>query len=107
MIRRPPRSTLFPYTTLFRSFGCAKGGSVFNFVMEIERVSFPEAVRIVAEKAGVPLPALEDDRRVEARARGAVDVIKLNAGGVGWGGQQRPRGGGGGRAPREDDSGRS
>src|SRR2546428_7445689 len=57
MIRRPPRSTLFPYTTLFRStkqifhcFGCGVGGDVFKFVMLIENLSFPEALRRVAEK---------------------------------------------------------
>lgn len=41
----------------FKCFGCGKGGSVFNFIMEIEGSSFPEAVETVAEKSGIALPA--------------------------------------------------
>lgn len=40
---------------LFYCFGCHKGGSLFNFVMEIEGISFIEAVKLVAEKSGIPL----------------------------------------------------
>src|SRR2546427_7491154 len=66
MIRRPPRSTLFPYTTLFRSqffhcFGCQAGGDVFSFVMLAEKVPFPEALELVAEKCGIPIPATRQD----------------------------------------------
>ncbi len=41
---------------IFRCFGCGKGGNVFGFVMEIERITFSEAVRMLAEKAGIELP---------------------------------------------------
>ena len=64
---------------IFYCFGCGKGGSVFNFVMEMERVSFPEAIRIVAEKAGVPLPVMEEDKKFEARRKEADEVIELNS----------------------------
>jgi DNA primase len=37
-------------------FGCKAGGDVFNFVQQIEHVTFPEAVRIVAEKCGISIP---------------------------------------------------
>src|SRR5438128_7795473 len=43
---------------IFHCFGCGAGGDVFAFVMLAEKVSFPEAVRIVAEKCGVPIPAV-------------------------------------------------
>src|SRR5262245_23291306 len=42
---------------LFHCFGCNVGGDVFKFVMLAERVTFPESIRIVAEKCGVPIPA--------------------------------------------------
>ncbi len=42
----------------FKCYGCNKAGSVFDFVMEKERVSFPEALRILAAKAGVELPSI-------------------------------------------------
>ncbi len=41
----------------FKCFGCGKAGDIFTFVMEIESCSFPEAVRTVAEKMGIPVPA--------------------------------------------------
>lgn len=64
---------------IFYCFGCGKGGSVFNFVMEMERVSFPEAIRIVAEKAGVPMPVMVEDKKFEERRKEADEVIQLNS----------------------------
>ncbi len=63
---------------------CGKGGSVFNFVMEIERVSFPEAVKIVAEKANVPLPAMVEDKKFEARKKESDEIIELNSWALAW-----------------------
>jgi DNA primase len=44
---------------IFRCFGCGLGGDVFKFVMEIEHLSFPEAVRFIAERHGIRLPVPE------------------------------------------------
>ncbi|MCR5655424.1 MAG: DNA primase [Lachnospiraceae bacterium] len=41
---------------MFKCFGCGIGGNVFSFIMEYENASFPEAVKILAERAGVELP---------------------------------------------------
>src|SRR5690348_11069230 len=38
-------------------FGCGVGGDVFKFVMEMDKIAFPEAVRAVAEKCGIAIPA--------------------------------------------------
>jgi DNA primase len=51
-------------------FGCHEKGDVFNFVMKMEGLSFPEAVRAVAAKAGVPLPKREFSSPEEARQYG-------------------------------------
>jgi len=67
-------------TKLGTVHNCGKGGSVFNFVMELEGLSFPESIRVVAEKAGVPLPELVDDKRFETKRKEADEVIQLN----GW-----------------------
>jgi DNA primase len=68
-----------PTKDIFYCFGCGKGGSVFNFVMEIERVSFPESIKIVAEKANVSLPVMVDDGKFEDRRKEADEVIQLNS----------------------------
>src|SRR5215470_10103095 len=54
---------------VFHCFGCGAGGDVFEFVKRIENVSFPEALRIVAGKFGVPIPANSgfDERKAEEK----------------------------------------
>ncbi len=48
---KTPSFSVSPAKEIFYCFGCHKGGSVFTFVMEMERVAFPDAIRIVAEKS--------------------------------------------------------
>ena len=79
-----PSFSVNPAKEIFYCFGCQKGGSVFNFVMEIERVTFPEAVKLVAEKSGVPLPKMVDDSRFESRKRESDQVIELNQWALQW-----------------------
>src|SRR5438132_3855088 len=69
---------------MFFCFGCHKGGTVFNFIMEMERVTFPEAIKIVAEKSGVPLLKMIDDDRFETRKRDSDQVIELNQWALQW-----------------------
>ena len=73
-----------PAKEIFYCFGCHKGGNVFNFVMEMERIAFPEAIKIVAEKTGVPLPKQIDDSRFEARKRESDQIIDLNQWALAW-----------------------
>ncbi|MDX2032542.1 MAG: DNA primase [Blastocatellia bacterium] len=64
---------------MFKCFGCGKGGSVFNFVMEIEGCSFPESVKIVADKCGIPIPAVtEDPREHEEREQQRAELLRMN-----------------------------
>ena len=85
---KTPSFSVSPAKEIFYCFGCHKGGSVFNFVMEMERISFPEAIKLVAEKSGVPLPKLVDDSRFEARRNEADAVIELNKWALEWWEQQ-------------------
>jgi DNA primase len=85
---KTPSFSVSPTKEIFFCFGCHKGGSVFNFVMEIERVSFPEAIRIVADKVGMPLPKMVEDGRFEARRQEADEVIELNSWATDWWQQQ-------------------
>ena len=85
---KTPSFSVSPTKEIFYCFGCHKGGTVFNFVMEIERVSFPEAIRIVADKIGMPLPTMIDDGRFEARRQESDEVVQLNAWAMDWWQQQ-------------------
>lgn len=85
---KTPSFSVSPTKEIFYCFGCHKGGSVFNFVMEMERVPFPEAIKIIAEKSGVPLPQLVEDSRFEARQQEKDEVIQLNSWALDWWEQQ-------------------
>ncbi len=54
----------------FYCFGCHEKGDVFTFVMKLENISFPEAVRVVAAKCGIALPKREFSSPEEARDAG-------------------------------------
>ncbi len=51
-----PSFSVSPDTNLFYCFGCHKGGGIFQFLMEMESLSFPDAVRRLGEKVGVDIP---------------------------------------------------
>src|SRR5215216_3590920 len=85
---KTPSFSVSPAKEIFYCFGCHKGGSVFTFVMEIERVAFPEAIKIVADKVGMPLPKMVDDGRFEMRRQEADQVIQLNSWAMDWWQQQ-------------------
>jgi len=50
---------------VYHCFGCKAGGSAIQFVMDIERLEFPEAVRHIAERVNMPLPELVNDPQYE------------------------------------------
>ena len=53
---KTPSFNVNPGMGIYKCFGCGEGGDVFSFVSQIEGLSFPEAVRLLAERAGVVLP---------------------------------------------------
>ncbi len=52
---KTPSFTVSPTKQVWHCFGCGKGGDLFSFIMEIEKLSFPEALRLLAPRAGVIL----------------------------------------------------
>ncbi|MCI0486131.1 MAG: DNA primase [Blastocatellia bacterium] len=63
---------------IYKCFGCGAGGTVFDFVMQIEGCSFPEALRIVAEKSGISVPAAEETEDYKKLERDRDVVNRLN-----------------------------
>lgn len=57
---KSPSFSVSPDRQYFHCFGCHKGGDVFTFISEIERVSFREALEMLAEKSGIALPTVEN-----------------------------------------------
>ena len=66
---KTPSFSVSPDKQIYHCFGCGKGGGVINFVMEIENLSFPEAVEFLARRAGMTVPEESGDRDSKKRAR--------------------------------------
>src|SRR5947209_1410735 len=64
---KTPSFSVHATRQFYHCFGCGVSGDVFSFVQKIENVAFPEAVRIVAQKMGVPLPKVTYSSPEEAR----------------------------------------
>ena len=58
---KTPSFSVSPSKQIYHCFGCGKGGSVINFIMEIENLSFPEAVEFLARRAGMKVPEQQSD----------------------------------------------
>lgn len=58
---KTPSFVVSPDKQIFHCFGCSKGGNVFTFLMEMEGVSFPEAVRTLAGQLGIEIPRDRQD----------------------------------------------
>jgi DNA primase len=64
---KTPSFTVNPKQNIFYCFGCHAGGDAFEFLRRHDRLEFPEAVRLLAERAGVPLPGREATPETGAR----------------------------------------
>jgi DNA primase len=64
---KTPSFSVHASRQFFHCFGCGKSGDVFKFVQELENISFPEAIRLVAQKMGVPMPKATFSSEGEAR----------------------------------------
>ncbi len=61
---KTPSFMVSPERQLFHCFGCGEGGNIFNFLMKYEKLSFFEAVKMLAQKSGVTLPVDEEKENI-------------------------------------------
>jgi len=69
---KTPSFNVLPLKQFYYCFGCHAGGDVFKFVMEIEGVTFPEALKELAERHGIPIPKRAQYADDESRLREAI-----------------------------------
>ena len=75
---KSPSFTVSPTRNGFHCFGCGKGGNVITFIMEMEKIAFPEALRLLAEKAGIALPKPQETQRDQEQERIRERMQNLN-----------------------------
>ena len=61
----------------YKCFGCGVGGDVYKFVMEIEGYTFPETLKLLAERNGIPIPKRTEYSDADSKLRGAL--IEMHA----------------------------
>ena len=72
---KTPSFAVHPVKQIYHCFGCGAGGDVFKFVMEMDKSTFPEAIRTVAEKCGIAIPKPRErspEERRENQQRSAL-----------------------------------
>ncbi len=74
---KTPSFLVSPEKQIWHCFGCEKGGDIFSFIMEIEGVSFVEALRILAPKAGVTLK--RQDPKLTSQRNRLLDILEISA----------------------------
>ncbi|MCM1159639.1 MAG: DNA primase [Roseburia sp.] len=67
-----------PGKQMYYCFGCGAGGNVFTFIMNYENYSFPEAVKLLADRAGVPLPELEYNEEMKKKESRRATLLEIN-----------------------------
>src|SRR5271154_2285382 len=82
---KSPSFSVHAVRQFYHCFGCGVSGDVFGFVGKIENVGFPESVRIVAQKCGIPLPKREFSSPEEAAgARLRTKLLELQETAAAW-----------------------
>ena len=74
---KTPSFNVSPEKQMYHCFGCGVGGNVFTFVMELEKVSFIESVRTLADRAGITLPTDGGDTTQATENEGLYNACRL------------------------------
>ena len=75
---KTPSFSVTPGKQMYYCFGCGAGGNVFNFIMEYENYTFGEALKHLADRAGVELPQIEYSKEVREKAQERAELLEIN-----------------------------
>ena len=75
---KSPSFSVSPSKQMYYCFGCGAGGNVFTFMMTYENYTFPEAVKQLAERAGIALPEVEYSDEVKKREGKRAKLLEVN-----------------------------
>ena len=75
---KSPSFSVSPQKQMYYCFGCGAGGNVITFVMEYESYTFSEAVKMLADRAGIKLPEVEYSKEERAKADKRSTLLEIN-----------------------------
>ena len=75
---KSPSFSVSPSKQMYYCFGCGAGGNVFTFLMEYENYSFMEALRVLADRAGIQLPQQEYSQEAKEQADLKATLLEVN-----------------------------
>ena len=75
---KSPSFSVTPSKQMYYCFGCGNGGNVFTFIMEYENFTFGEALKFLADRAGVELPKMEYSKEAKEKAERKALLLEIN-----------------------------
>jgi len=75
---KSPSFSVSPAKQMYYCFGCGAGGNVFTFLQQYENYSFPEAIKVLAQRAGVSLPELEYSEEAQKQENRRAKLLEIN-----------------------------
>lgn len=75
---KTPSFSVTPSKQMFYCFGCGEGGNVFSFIMKYENYTFTEALKMLAERAGIPLPEIDYSTEARQQADLKTAILEIN-----------------------------
>ena len=75
---KSPSFSVSPHKQMYYCFGCGAGGNVFTFLMNYENDTFPEAIKTLADRAGINLPEIEYSEEMKKEADKKALLLEIN-----------------------------
>lgn len=74
---KTPSFNVNPDLGIYKCFGCGAGGNEFQFLMRVENLEFPEAVKVLAERAGIVITETDDQRKQSSEVESIYNALRF------------------------------